>query len=504
MVKSKQFVRPPKKQKPKPTAPETADDFQEAADREEEAGGKHRVGDSVKSVRAFLRALELYDQGLKRHRSNFDLAYNKARLLLEISQQPALVEHVGLPLVDLLQQTLETHRYALKLNEEVPDVLFNTSQVLTTLAEELSELDQDEQAISFLQESLELLSACLSRQEMLLEQQQTDFDDAEEGGVQLDPNEQPASTSSSDQSSQSAHVETPLTPSDLLDTVHASLSALTTLISLVEPSALQTYADMAHALTEKKGASYIKLLPQDDSQARETAHFSLALDRAIFIAAFVDAQFNASMIELQTYTARLSAFDDLASHLKAQSAHALSAEASARTELVLSALDGEAKDVAAAAATCWKHLTLAQDLLTAATKLSTDEAKEKKAEIYSRKGDVELLRHRLACSPNLNPSLPDSAKRSVQTLLANAQTYYKGSSQLAHADGDEEAELRAQRRWVVAGEIAGALYGVEAKAPGFDVERARGDFVAAVEACVDEGLVGEEVGGLVVGRAGER
>ena len=192
MAKAKQFIRPPKKQKAKPAAPETADDFQEAADREEEAGGKHRVGDSLKSARAFLRALDFYDQGLKKHPANFDLAYNKARLLLEVTQQSELVEHVGLPEIELLQQTLTAHQYALKLNEESPDVLFNTSQVLTTLAERLSDTGDTAEAISRLQESLELLSACMSRQEMLLEQQQLDFEDAEEGGVQLDPEEQPA------------------------------------------------------------------------------------------------------------------------------------------------------------------------------------------------------------------------------------------------------------------------------------------------------------------------
>ena len=112
----------------------------------------------------------MYDKGLQKHPSSFDLAYNKARLELEITQQPALVEHVGLPLVDLLQQTLESHRYALKLNEENPDVLFNTSQVLISLAEQLSEGGRSPEAIPLLQQSLELLSACLSRQEMLLEQ----------------------------------------------------------------------------------------------------------------------------------------------------------------------------------------------------------------------------------------------------------------------------------------------------------------------------------------------
>ena len=48
-----------------------------AADFEENAGGKWRAGDPAKSCRAFLRALEVYDNGLTRFPNDFDLAYNK-------------------------------------------------------------------------------------------------------------------------------------------------------------------------------------------------------------------------------------------------------------------------------------------------------------------------------------------------------------------------------------------------------------------------------------------
>lgn len=55
----------------------TADDFQEAADAEEETGGKWRAGDPAKSSRAFVRAIEIYNNGLQRHPKDADLAYNK-------------------------------------------------------------------------------------------------------------------------------------------------------------------------------------------------------------------------------------------------------------------------------------------------------------------------------------------------------------------------------------------------------------------------------------------
>lgn len=494
MGKSKQFVRPAKKQKPK-AHPETADEFQEAADREEEGGGKHRSGDPTKSARAFVRALDIYDKALEKHPNNFDLAYNKARLQFEITQQPALVEHIGLPVIDLLKQTLDSHRYALRLNEENPDALFNTSQVLTSLAEQLSETGQSFQAIPLLQEGLELLSACLSRQEMLLEQQKTEFEDAEEGGVQLDPNEKPASTTGSDLEEQTALVETPISANDLLDTVHASLSALTTLVPLVDQSALQTYGDMAHALTEKRGPSYVSLLPAD---LQDSASFSIALDRAIFIAAFADAQYSFHMIELETYLDRLGTFNIPG---KEQSVHAICVEAEARTELAQSALDRFEGLSDVPADLCWKQLSFAQDLYTKANNLESSDAKERKSDIYESKGSLELLRHRLATLSDV--PLSESIKRSAQTLIQNAQTYYKAATQLARTEDDRELEFRAKQRWLIATDIGAALYGVEPNQPppfAGNSGNARDDLIQALEECVDEGLIDMALGGEIAKR----
>ena len=481
MGKPKQFPRPPKKQKSKTVAPETAEEFQEAADREEETGGKWRAGDTAKSGRAFVRALEIYDKGLLSYPSNFDLAYNKARLQLEITQQPVLVEPIGLPLVDLLQQTLESHRYALRLNEDDQSLLFNTSQVLTSLAEQLSECGHIAQAISSLQESLELLSACLSRQEMLLEQQRMDFDDIGEGGVAIDPDEKPASTPGSDLSERTALIEIPLTPNDLLDTVHASLSALTTIVSIVEQSAFQMYGDMAHALTDKKAPSYLQLLPAD---LQPQAIFTVALDRAIFIATLADVQYGFYQIDLDTYLSRLEAFNVLD---KEPSAHALTAEAEARTEFTFSMIDHFEDSPDLPAEVCWKQLGLAQDLYTKAAKLDAEDAKERKAHVYESKGNLELLRHRMATAPG--STLSQTIQRSAKTLIQNAQTFYKGAAQLSSADGETEIMVKEQQRWLIATNIGAVLYGMEQKEPHFNPGTARGDIIQELEKCVDEGLI---------------
>lgn len=459
MAKGKQFARPGKAPKAKAIEPRTPDEFQEAADKEEETGGKWRAGDPAKSGRAFLRALEVYDKGLKKFATNFDLAYNKARLELELTQSPEIVDKLGLDLVALLRQTLDSHRVALALDAENIDVRFNASQVLTSLAEVLSESEdgEDEEAIKCLHESLEMLEGCLARQEMAIEQQKAEFPSSseegaeeEDGGVPVDgaaeakeetsekADEEADAEDWEEENEQSAVIVNPVTGSDLLDTVHASLSALTTLIPLVGESALGNLGDMAHAFTDNKAPNYIALLPEDE---QDVAKLEVGLARASFIAAYADAQYAARLIEFKTYIERLQAFDIPG---KDADAHALMTEAQARSEAVLSALDQGDASSEFPASDCWKQLSITQDRLTKASKLTTDDAKECKAEVYAAKGDAELLRYRLATMPG--STLSESVRNSGLTLLSNAFTFYKGAGNHAKALGEIEVGEKANRR----------------------------------------------------------
>jgi len=504
MAKPKQFTRPPKKTKPSKSSPETEDDFQEAADFEEDAGGKWRAGDPAKSGRAFIRALEIYDKGLQKHPSSFDLAYNKARLELEITQNAAIVESIGVPLEQLLRQTLQSHRVALKLDEENVDVRFNASQVLVSLAECLSEEDDDGEAVGLLHEALEMLSACLARQEMMIEQQNAGFGEEgaeEDGGVPLDEGGSNAGSDSPQE--QSATIVNPVTPSDLLDTVQASLSALTTLASMVDSSGLQMLGDIAHQLTESKAPSYLSLLPNDQ---QDSARFAVGLARATFIAAFADAQYSNQLIELQTYMARLDTFVTLPG--KDRSAHALFTEAQARSELVLSALDQtQAQPAMFPASECWKQLSTAQISLTAASKLTDEDAKERKAKVYESKADIELLRWRLASAPGYG--LSEAVQKSAPTLLANSRTFYKGAVDHGKALGEDDVVEKATGRYVLVNAMAKlASEGAEssssagsAGAAGPAIAGAEGvDLIEVLGECVEEGLLSEEVADQLVER----
>jgi hypothetical protein len=454
MAKGKQFTRPGKAPKAKAPEPRTADEFQEAADKEEETGGKWRRGDPAKAGRAFLRALEIYDKGLQKFATNFDLAYNKARLELELSQSEEIVEAAGLDLQALLRKTLESHRVALGLDAENVDVRFNTAQVLTSLAEVLSESaeGEDEEAVTFLHESLEMLEGCLARQEMAIEQQKAEFPEGseeaeeEEGGVPVEVKDEAkdevkdeVESEDGEEEELSAVIMNPVTGNDLLDTVHASLSALTTLIPLVGESALGNLGDMAHAFTDTKAPNYIALLPEDE---QDTARTEVGLARATFIAAYADAQFSARLIELKTYIERLQAFDNIPG--KDADAHALTTEAQARSEVVLSAFDQSDSSSEFPASECWKQLSITQDRLTKASKLTTEDAKERKADIFQSKGDAELLRYRLATIPG--STLSESIRNSGLTLLSNAFKFYKGAADHAKALGDVDVGDKAKRR----------------------------------------------------------
>jgi hypothetical protein len=237
--------------------------------------------------------------------------------------------------------------------------------------------------------------------------------------------------------------------------------------------------------------NYILLLPSD---LQDAARFQVGLDRAIFVAAFADAQYSFMAIELETYLQRLDAFSLPG---KETSAHALCSEAEARMELAHSIIDRLQSSADVPTQLCWKQLTLVQELYSTATKLEDEDAKERKANTYESKGDVELLRHRLASS--LGSPLSDIIKRSAKTLIQNAQTFYKGAAQLARSEGDRDLEVKAKQRWMIAADIGAIMYGLEAKEAPFqgNTDNARADLIRALESVVDEGLVemgiGEEI-----------
>ncbi|KAK4995576.1 hypothetical protein LTR66_004629 [Elasticomyces elasticus] len=456
MVQQKQSSLPPKrtknnKSKKHTRAPETVEEYQEAADFQESTGGKWRAGDPVKSCRAFLRAVEIYDAGLARFATDFDLAYNKARLQLEITQQqPALVVNLPVSLLEYLRQTLDSHRYVLQLNEEVPDALYNTAQVLTVLAEQLADGDNPgakDEAIMFLRQALEYCSSCLSRQETLLEEQIK----ALQGSQSQD--QLPAYTvdsmtgafsgtelqlSASDSDSNYATVERAVAPSDLLDTSRAALSAMTTLISLASATDIATLSSMAKDI-ERKISTYQAILTIPDS---EETRIEVALERTEFDAALAEAEFRFGTISTQTYLNRLHAF----STIPQESPTVLCSQAEALISFVVAVIQTQPRSQLAG--TCWGPLTRAESLYSNAAALiqrstssSITSNNHDRARLFIAQGDLELLRVRVASSPN-----DISLTQNLPVLLEHAMKYYLGAVRFVSAPRvgiTEEAEGKA-------------------------------------------------------------
>jgi chemotaxis protein histidine kinase CheA len=392
-----------------------------------------------------------------------NIEYHRARLEFELSQQPTLVAKLPIPLLDFLQQALTSHRYALQLNAESADVLFNTAQVMITIAEYVTEagiFSAQADSVALLREALELLSACFTRQEMLVEEQNANSMEAE-GGVAVEQQAPPAEpTASSSRAAEDAEsegeeegeyvsVQAYITPSDLLDTARSSLTALTLLITLEDPSNVSPLAKMGITLVESKIPQY---LSQIEAEERAQEEPEIALERAEFHAALTVADLKLGTATANDSLSRLQqAFEslDITTNVAVMCTYADS--------LVELTTTAQNFSPSSAATTCWSTLSKAQDLYAAAVKINDAEAKARKARVYESRGDVELLRFNLATTPaaGLSPAI----QKSAPTLIKNAQTYYRGAMNLFRAEGDVEAAAKVEVRGLIAAMLEGKLNG---------------------------------------------
>nr|KMM70219.1 hypothetical protein CPAG_06531 [Coccidioides posadasii RMSCC 3488] len=436
MPKPKTLLKDTKsKKKAKQLEPETADEYLAEGVEFEEAGEKWRAGDAVKSMRFFMRAIDTYDTGLRKYPNSFDLAYNKARVQYDITQHPKLASQLPAPMAEILQIALKSHREALSKDQDNADILFNTAQVLTSLAEVIGEGKHPsghkaQEAIKYLQEALELFQRCLAIQELRFTEYQEQVN-AMESNIseqpeteQLPPPESslPASTPVE----QWAVVVEPVTKNTLVDTAIAQLETLATLCGLLiydSSTSLAWIEEYSSDLLREKINAYAEGTDRKKD---------IALARARFIAAFTELVYRNGQIDLETYKNELnSAYTDgldvsgdpagLCSQAEAlvafNSAMADTFSPDSPEELKI-ALDLR-----------WKSLSSALDFLTAASKLPS--AGENLPKIHVARGDVEMYRLRLGKAPwNYGPASANSA-----LLLKNAETYYRGGAAIARRDG---------------------------------------------------------------------
>lgn len=502
--------------------------------------------DPAKALRFYQKALTAYVEGLSRFPKSFDLAYNKALLLYHITQEKRITPLVG-SVLELLKEALDAHRFALSIDQENPDVLFNTAQVLTSFAEELNEnADQDPefkaQAVSLLQEAVELFAACLTRQEM----EYTQLQEMQGAADETPPSNETKQASpltkktGTEEGEQWAVVLESITPDTLIETALAQLGSLSSLATVAAPtssSLLANLSEIATPIVTQKLPGYISLLPtsvSEDALGNKSTPFLVVsnssstfhadapthptnpqaeakteadLAVAVFKSALSSAEYKSKLASTETYASRIKgAFSSLVETTNAEttplpsSIQILSAYADALIDLTDAITDLDPSlSQSDSATTRWTSLTQAQDLLTRATTLlsspgatsSTDFDLPGRAQIYLQRGDIELLRSGLARLPSATSSISSS----LPTLLKNAGVYYRGARGLAGQDGNEElkdeAGVKAGVVKVVEGVWGGGvmLGGMKEIFQGIE-EEVVGE---TVDEMVEEGLVDESV-----------
>ncbi|KAI9677972.1 MAG: hypothetical protein M1822_008080 [Bathelium mastoideum] len=433
--------RLPKKATKAPKVPSTADDFQQLADEHEETGKKWRAGDAAKGARGFLRAIESYNTGLSKYPKNFDLAYNRARVYVEFSQETRFLPYLPTSFPEFLRTAIEANRYALHLDPNNTDLLFNTGQALSGLAEELSERSIDRlEAIVLLAEALDLYTKCLRQQRSTITQTQEAEQEAQmETDAEPDLSERPndetemdldqSSEEGSPQNKVSATVIEPTTEDDIIDTALAKLSTLAALCTMYDPSLAadaSTNPDLnylEHSASEIFDTDIPSLDPTEhpSSNSSISRTTEILLARASFTTALSSAQYRANLIDASTYSTRInstyasiplpttfsSSSSSTSSNPPAPSTpEILCAHADALTDLATTLAHNRSLPPSPSSSTTdpaisshnirWTALTSAQDLLSRAAAAmpssgGSDDA-ARRVRLYANKAEVELWR----------------------------------------------------------------------------------------------------------------
>ncbi|RMZ85039.1 hypothetical protein DV738_g7, partial [Chaetothyriales sp. CBS 135597] len=382
------------------------DDFLAVGVEYEDSAGKWRAGDAVKSLRFFARAVDMYDQGLARFPRSFDLAYNKARVQLEVATHPLLVSKLDEDVVVVLERALESHRFALQLDGGAAnaDMLFNTAQVLTALAEV-----QVEEASG-----------------------------GEDNGVKLEQGQGGEDATAAEEDQWFAVVE-PVTKDTLMDTLLAQIGTLTTLCDVL--ASLGSTSGPSLPWIEQFSQTIIhKKLPAVAREADTDRQAEIRLAVARFASSLLEAGFRQGKLDAETFKReRDNAFDlPEVTVAGSQSFDALVANAeslAAFESAVAEILPGHVQ----LAAVRWQALASATSCLATAAKL-TGNTQDEMAKTHFLRGDASLHQFQMAAPPL---TYTQAASNKAQ-LLKNAEVFYRNASRLYQGEEQRaQADLRS-------------------------------------------------------------
>lgn len=351
------------------------------------------------------------------------------------------------PLISVLAETLASHRYALGLDQDNADTLFNTGQVLTSIAEEVSKNDStpDSDAMAYLEEALELLQRCLTLQEYRYTHSQEEAADALQASKEVEEEEDRSmhdtvrlqdSLGAESEQEQWVSVIEPVTKDTLVDTIIAQLSTLTTLCGILGSSqGASRTPSLAWVEEYSSKLLNIHLPPLIQNTDRS---IDIGVAKAVFVSALIEAGFRRNEIDVQTYRReRDVAFSELpiSTSFTAIMANIASLFAFNHALSDTYPITSETADIPSLR---WNALAAAISNLTTASRL-TEIASEDLPKTHLLRGEASMYQYQLSKPPISYLSAPKNSA----ALLKNAEIFYRNASRLTQ-DEDERARSRFQ------------------------------------------------------------
>jgi hypothetical protein len=443
----------------------------------------------------------------------------------------------------LLEETLNSHRFAISLNPKNTDILFNAAQVLTSLAEaSLASGTQEAARVparALLEEAVEIFTRCLVNQQQEYEQMQSEIAKAQASGeyqeawagggialgnAQAEEEETETASSSSEAPGDWATVEEPLTPEVILETCTAQLGALTTLLSLYDPSDLSNIEKKAHDGTDTAtakipalinlietspslqikdepkagptlsiGASAVEEVtttPKDDA-ILATANFQTTIAEVVYRSGRSDSTRYAQTVE-QIFSKLTAPAEGIASSDLAV-ANIRSSYADALIDLASALADGtqytpSSPNFATDTEIQWTALTQAQTLLTqlASAPYTSILSASRLADIFLARGDIDLFRFRITLYESAKPAWV----KSKAVLVGNSGVFYRGARTYAEKAGAVEVQATADAKAIVAEVLKEVSSGSQEKKAHWKGRSA--DVMKVLEQMVAEGIVERE------------
>ena len=345
---------------------------------------------------------------------------------------------------------------ALKHDPEHADLLFNTSQILISVAEETRSDNNDFEALRLYREALLYFEKCLKKQEEQFEDFQL-LSQASVSSASATSNNFPIATGL-EMKEVWTRVEEGVSRETLYDSVteiENTLSAICTLRCPLDEEILSWVKNFHEQVVHERLNTYARQSHGEAEAAVKVAWFRFA---------FCDCAFRNGYIDLPGFEKEYSAaFQDIPRDIESKlplPGIMVNIEAqiqlsqSLRRKILMSISSGgpEANDIYELQKSAWVQLSQALDSLSQVCKLQVaQEASSVPTALYQHRGDCELARRWLG--QTVQPY--SVAKSSEARLSRNAQVYYKGAKDFAKRAGDEQNKELATIKQAVASCLAG-------------------------------------------------